>query len=666
MFISKITICNLFAYYGKIEVEFKKLEGKNLYCIYGNNGYGKTSFIRCAKLLFLGVGVKEAEIPNVIQRFAPHIKSVKQLLKGDSKTWDGILNKAAIKEGLEDFFISFEGTLGDKSFALTRTFTNVYGEIEEKLTLNLDKEILNDEKAQERIGTILPPNLTEFFFFDGEELGELSNNLRKEFQGKIEEILQIKPLNTLIKQIHNYKDELMKNEISNKEQQHTLEDKIQDRHKCELDLSHNKEKLKSIEHFIEEKSSLITQAQRKIEKLSADSSKEQAELISEKNELDKELVTLKERLKESIKSVVFVSNETLLQDLRAQIQKLESNNSASDIEALKRLLPEFKAFMNEELENSELFKVLDIKSIEEIIDKFPNKLESKGFAHSFITHNMLMPLKESLARLENVRLTRDIKEIKSAKNKLTQVKNYIDELSSDDSTREKQKALKEEVSTLESEKSQKEEEKERLKDELRKLEATKEQLDKEIDSLTQNINTERIDNKLKILESLQVSLIQYRKKLNEKLRDELHSLILQNYQKLLPNDNIKELSISEDFEIKLKDENDEQIIVENQSSGQKQILAIAIFWALSKLSKSHLPLIIDTPLSRIDRENRARIIQNYYTSNAQVIILPHSGEMGEREYGYAEHYLAQLYKIDNQADRKHATIKRVGKFEEIL
>ncbi len=665
MFISKITICNLFAYYGKVEVEFKKLEGKNLYCIYGNNGFGKTSFIRCTKLLFLGVGVKEAEIPNVIQRFAPHIKSTKQLLRGDSKTWAGILNKAATKERLEDFFISFEGTLGDKSFILTRAFTNVYGEIEEKLTLNFDKEILNDEEAQERIGTILPPNLTEFFFFDGEELGELSNNLRKEFQGKIEEILQIKPLDTLIKQIHNYKDELMTREITSKEQQHALEDKIQDRQKCELDLSHSKEKLKSIEHFIEEKSSLITQIQKRIEKLSADSSKEQAELISEKNELDKELVALKERLKESIKSVIFVSNEALLQDLRTQIQKLQSNNSASDIEVLKRLLPELKEFMNEELGNSELFEVLDIKSIEEIIDKFLNKLENKGFAHSFITHNMLIPLKESLARLENVGLTQDIKEIKSAKNKLAQVKNYIDELSSDDSTREKQKALKEEMGALENEKSQKEEEKEKLKDELRKLEVTKEQLDKEIDSLKQNINTERIDSKLKILESLQTSLIQYRKKLNDKLRDELHSLILENYQKLLPNDNIKELSISEDFEIKLKDENDEQIIVENQSSGQKQILAIAIFWALSKLSNSNLPIIIDTPLSRIDRENRARIIRNYYTNNAQVIILPHSGEMGEREYEYAKPHLAELYKIENQADRKHATIKRARK-EEIL
>lgn len=665
MFISKITICNLFAYYGKVEIEFKKVEGKNLYCIYGNNGFGKTSFIRCAKLLFLGVGVKEAEIPNVIQRFAPHIKSTRQLLRGDSKTWAGILNKAATKEGLEDFFISFEGTLGDKSFVLTRAFTNVYGEIEEKLILNLDKEILNDEEAQERIGTILPPNLTEFFFFDGEELGELSNNLRKEFQGKIEEILQIKPLDILIKQIQNYRDDLLKSGITNKEQQRALDNKMQDEQRCESNLNHNKDLLKSINHFIEEKDTQIKQLQKKIEKLSADSSKEQEELIRERNELDKELSSLKERLKESIKSVIFVSNEALLHGLREQIQKLESSKSTSDIEALKRLLPEFKAFMNEELENSELFKVLDIKSIEEIIDKFPNKLESKGLQDSFITHNMITPLRESLARLENVNLTQDIKEIKSTKNKLTQVKNYIDELSSDDSTREKQKTLKEEIDVLEGEKSQKEEEKEKLKDDLRNLEATKEQLDREIDSLRQNINTERIDSKLEFLESLRISIEQYRKKLNNNLRDELHSLILQNYQKLLPNDNIKELNISEDFEITLKDENGELIIVENQSSGQKQILAIAIFWALSKLSNSNLPIIIDTPLSRIDRENRARIIQNYYTSNAQVIILPHSGEMGEREYGYAERYLAQLYKIDNQADRKHATIKRARK-EEIL
>ena len=665
MFISKITICNLFAYYGKVEVEFRKVEGKNLYCIYGNNGFGKTSFIRCAKLLFLGIGVKEVEFPNVVKRFAPNISSVKKLLKGDSNTWAGILNKVAIKEGREDFFISFEGTLGDNFFTLTRSFKNVYGEIEEKLTFKLDKELLNNERAQERINTILPPNLTEFFFFDGEELGELSNNLRKEFQGKIEEILQIKPLDTLIKQIQNYKDELIKSEMTNKEQQHILDNKMRDEQRCESELNHNKELLKSINHLMEEKDAQIKRLQKKIEKLSADSNKEQEELIREKNELDKELSSLKERLKESIKSVIFVSNKALLHDLRAQIQKLESSKSTSDIEAFKRLLPDFKEFMNEELKNEEIFEVLDIKSIEYIIDKFPHKLESKGFTDSFITHNMLTPLRESLARLENVSLAQDVIDIKNTKDKLTQVKNDIDELSNDNATRERQKELKEEIGALGSEKSQKEQEKEHIKNELKNLEITKERLNKEIDALRQNINTERIDSKLRILESLQTSIEQYRKKLNNKLRDELHSLILQNYQKLLPNDNIKELSISEDFEITLKDENSELIIVESQSSGQKQILAIAIFWALSKLSNSHLPLIIDTPLARIDSENRARIIQNYYASDSQVIILPHSGEMGEKEYEYAKPYLAGLYKIDNEADRKHATIKSARK-EEIL
>lgn len=52
MFIRKITICNLLVYYGEVSVEFKKQEGKNLYCIYADNSLGKTSFIRCAKLLF--------------------------------------------------------------------------------------------------------------------------------------------------------------------------------------------------------------------------------------------------------------------------------------------------------------------------------------------------------------------------------------------------------------------------------------------------------------------------------------------------------------------------------------------------------------------------------------------------------------------------------------
>ena len=45
--------------------------------------------------------------------------------------------------------------------------------------------------------------------------------------------------------------------------------------------------------------------------------------------------------------------------------------------------------------------------------------------------------------------------------------------------------------------------------------------------------------------------------------------------------------------IQNKDSNNQNIIIANQSSGQKQILATAIIWALSKLSHSQIPFIMD-------------------------------------------------------------------------
>ncbi|WP_104722513.1 AAA family ATPase [Helicobacter mesocricetorum] len=666
MFIEKITICNLFAYYGKMEVEFKKSEKQNLYCIYGDNGFGKTSFIRCAKLLFFGAGIEEAKIPDAIQKFAPSVKSAKKLLKGDSDIWYGILNKVATKECQEEFFVSFEGDLGGKDFSLKRSFVNIYGEIQEKLTFKLDRESFEDGDAQERIDRILPPNLVEFFFFDGEEIGELSNNLRQEFQEKIKDLLQINPLEILIKQIEKYKDELISNQIADKEQQYRLQQKIIDKEACENNLKYNDERLKETIFVIEQKQDKIDQKNREIEKLSADLNREYAELIAERNEFDKELISYKEKLKESIKNVIFVSNEALLEDLKAEIQNLQSKKSLYDIEVFKKILPEFKEFINEELKNNEIFEVLDIKSIEYIIDKFPHKLENKESTHSFITYNELRILETSLARLENVNLAQDIKDIKDIKKKLASVRNGLYELSGDDNTREKQKALQEEIEALKNEKSKQEEKNEEIKRTLTLLEAQKEELSKVIYALKQGVNTERIDDKLKFLKSLNESIEKYKKELNNKLKDELHRLILESYKKLLPNDNINNLSINENFEIELKDENNEQIVVENQSSGQKQILAIAIFWALSRLSKSNLPLIIDTPLSRIDSKNRKNIIQNYYASSSQVIILPHTGEIGMREYEYAKSYIAGLYKIENPTNRQQAKIKKVFKIEEIL
>lgn len=58
------------------------------------------------------------------------------------------------------------------------------------------------------------------------------------------------------------------------------------------------------------------------------------------------------------------------------------------------------------------------------------------------------------------------------------------------------------------------------------------------------------------------------------------------------------------------------------SAGEKQIYATAMLEALGKSSGKRLPIIIDTPLGRLDSEHRQRIIENYFpTASHQVMLL---------------------------------------------
>ena len=61
---------------------------------------------------------------------------------------------------------------------------------------------------------------------------------------------------------------------------------------------------------------------------------------------------------------------------------------------------------------------------------------------------------------------------------------------------------------------------------------------------------------------------------------------------------------------------------ERLSAGEKQLLAIAILWSLAKASRRPLPVVVDTPLARLDREHRRRLLTEYLPNvSHQVIVL---------------------------------------------
>lgn len=544
-------------------------------------------------------------------------------------------------------------------------------QIKEKLFLEMEGESYENDEAQYRINSkILPENFVEFFFFDGEEIESISDNLRTKLREKIVEILQISPLEIIIKQIQRLREELITSESKNQAQKDNLQIKRKQQETKESEIQAKNNAINKDQLQLQENAQKIKNLTRKLEKIIADSSAELKELTREKDDADKDLLSFKQRLIDSIKSVAFVSNANLIEKLQSEIESIESSAQKGDIEALKRLIPSIQAIANEkinslkqETDTIQIFQNL----FNDIINEMPSNLESKiAKDYSKIPLNYINVIRENIARAESSSVKQDIENIKKLKIRLNQIKAQIDELNADEGAKIKQDEIKDEITKCEEKEKEIKPQLESNKKALEQLNFEMLNLQKEIESLEQSIDTERIEHKLYLLDILCESMNIYKDRLISKLRDELHDKILDKYKQIIAEDNVKELEISEDFEIRLKDKYGESIIVESQSSGQKQILAISIFWALSELSNSKIPLIIDTPLSRIDETNRSKIIKHYYGNGGQVIILPHSGEMGQREYEFAKPNLAGLYKIDNSDDRSHATIKEVASIDEIL
>lgn len=262
---------------------------------------------------------------------------------------------------------------------------------------------------------------------------------------------------------------------------------------------------------------------RKLEKIIADSSAELKELTREKDDADKDLLSFKQRLIDSIKSVAFVSNANLIEKLKKEIENIESSAQKGDIEALKRLIPSIQAIANEkinslkqETDTIQIFQNL----FNDIINEMPSNLESKIAKDcSKIPLNYINVIRENIARAESSSVKQDIENIKKLKIRLNQIKAQIDELNADEGAKIKQDEIKDEITKCEEKEKEIKPKLESNKKALEQLNFEMLNLQKEIESLEQNIDTERIEHKLYLLDILCESMNIYKDKLISKLRD---------------------------------------------------------------------------------------------------------------------------------------------------
>lgn len=98
------------------------------------------------------------------------------------------------------------------------------------------------------------------------------------------------------------------------------------------------------------------------------------------------------------------------------------------------------------------------------------------------------------------------------------------------------------------------------------------------------------------------------------------------------------------------------------STGERQILAISILWALAKLSGRAFPMIVDTPLGRLDSDHRSNLVSRYFTSAShQILVLSTDEEVDEHFYRNLAPHMSRTFHLDYDS-KVGATAVKPGYF----
>ena len=89
------------------------------------------------------------------------------------------------------------------------------------------------------------------------------------------------------------------------------------------------------------------------------------------------------------------------------------------------------------------------------------------------------------------------------------------------------------------------------------------------------------------------------------------------------------------------------------SNGEKQILVMALYWAIMRQSHNMIPFIIDTPFARIDTEHRANITELFFKElPGQLFVLSTNEEIKKDHLAALEGQIAKVYLLEYGDDKR--------------
>lgn len=665
MYFKSLTITNMFSYYSDCTFELTPSENdnRNIVVIQGRNGHGKTSFLNSVKMLFLGV--EPEEIRRTAQR--KRIPTIKQYVCGiENELW-GILNQQARQEGITSCGIKAVWESEDGEVIASRRWAIDFSKRDYEELVSVITPFqgeLAGKDADEYLDRCLPKSYIPFFFFDGEEVQALAEANDSDVIKKMELLLNIKPLENIQEALKDLKKNWNRGAMSSEKKLELTEKENQKRIK-EQETVILEQKILAHNADISEIEDYLTDISRKLRLLRG--APEQESEINIKSQIQTKNEQLQQRMREiadAFQRDVFLRVTpdllgTTLKITESLLQK-ESGTQLELLDSLKLELPEIFSkppYPSPRLEQSQAFfyqqRIVRVLESYAITENEETAFHVDGSRARQLARllSIYQQINKPHQLLQNKLI--ETRELSQAIQKLEQQLKDAGDMSN------KHRA---ELSNLLDEEEKHKERLLDLKDKVRAADTQKQSIDRDCSRLENEINdlesavrqASEMERQLNFTERLRAALNEVKERLKRQKRAELEESYNRHLNQLLDSNSlIDQVRINDHFEISYVDASDNTIGMSTVSAGMKQLSATAMLWGLKEVSARELPIIIDTPMGRIDRQHQDNLLQQYYPKiGRQVILLPTDSELDERKHALLKPFIYREYHLSNKTGKK--------------
>ncbi len=637
MIISEVTIINFRNYSGTSTIDLRTDSNHNIVLIGGQNGAGKTSMVDAIRLCLYG------------NRFNGSVLS-------DSK-YQQYLHSVCNKNSKEEFSISLEITLNEEnppiSINIERIFKLNREKYDEELILRKSGsqvEFIDRDYWEYFVEKLIPPSSSRYFFFDGEKVRDVmvSDSSSSFLSEAVDNLTGISNLKTL----KNDLQEVRKRILSKSKTASTGQIPILRQQLSEID-----EDINTVQSVIDDNTLFLQQYTTNYQTLDSERSRLMGSNNKKKDELTyslKEATSKYEDADRIVSEFCYSSLPFLLanKSIEKTVTQATDENSSIiyqySISALESLLEssDFSSILNTETK--------DVKTvIEKIITTFSERIHvSQGLLDISLSKieqlKSSIPGKNDIEYFVNAVRDRDFYglEINQLKKKLLKINdNSIEELDQNlFSLKTEMEVLRRQIEIDNAQLQTLKGKRTTLQSDLAREErlVVLEDVDREtLSNIELVINN--IDQRMSIL------LEDAKSTMERELNQIYH--VLKNTQ-----DMVKTIRLTDSFEIQLLDFDDNVIDTTYISEGEKGILMYSAVFALHSISKSNFPLIVDSPLGRMDTKHVHNLANKYFPSiPSQIILLSHDREVVGESLSLLEPIIKSKYTVRKNEKPKVVT-----------